>query len=141
MSNRYSYNVKTDSKGIASLPINHYLGNYTIQASISDSKYELASVTNSITVNTNKINITAKDINMTYRDGTSYEVQLVDGEGRAIQLSGQIINVTVKNKTYNIKTNASGIAKLAINLSAGNYYITSRYNNNVIINNITVNAQ
>ena len=135
------YDVKTDSKGIASLPINLYLGNYTIQASIYDSKYELANITNSITVNTDKINITAKDVNMTYRDGTSYEVQLVDEEGKVIQLSGQIVKITIKNKTYNIKTDARGIAKLAINLSAGNYSITSKYNNKVTINNITVNAQ
>jgi hypothetical protein len=78
---------------------------------------------------------------MTYKDGTSYEIRLVDTEGRPIQLSGQIIKVTIKNKTYGIKTNAMGIAKLAINLSAGNYSITSRYNNNVIVNNITVNSQ
>jgi len=135
------YTVKTDSNGTARLPINLYLGNYTIQATIYDSKYELANITNSITVNTDNLNITASDVNMTYRDGTSYEVQLVDSEGRPIQLSGQIIKVTIKNKTYGIKTNAMGIAKLAINLSAGNYSITSRYNNNVIVNNITVNSQ
>ena len=135
------YTVKTDSNGTASLAINLYLGNYTIQASISDSKYELVNITNSITVNTDNLNITASDVNMTYKDGTSYEIRLVDTEGRPIQLSGQIIKVTIKNKTYGIKTNAMGIAKLAINLSAGNYSITSRYNNNVIVNNITVNSQ
>ena len=134
------YNVKTDSNGTASLAINLYLGNYTIQASISDSKYELANITNSITVNTDNLNIAATDVNMTYMDGTSYDVQLVDAEGRPIQLSGQIIKLTVKNKTYDIKTNAMGIAKLAISLSAGNYSITSGYNNNVIVNNITVNS-
>ncbi|MBR3113743.1 MAG: carboxypeptidase regulatory-like domain-containing protein [Methanobrevibacter sp.] len=135
------YIVKANSKGIANLPINLYLGNYTIQASIFDSKYESANVTNHITVNTDKINITANDVNMTYRDGTSYEVQLVDDEGKVIQLSGQIVKITIENKTYNIKTDDRGIAKLAINLSAGKYSITSKYNNNVIINNITVNAQ
>ena len=104
------------------------------------SKYKSNSITNSINVNADNLNISASDVNMTYKDGTAYEVQLVDGEGCPVSLAGQIIKTTIKNKTYFIKTNSKGIAKLTINLNAGNYIVESIYNNITISNNITVNA-
>ena len=120
------------------MPINLRVGQYTITASFSDVNYQSVQITNTITVNL-KAFITASDINMTYKDGTSYDVQLVDSAGNPIAKSGEIVTITVNTKSYNIKTNVNGTAKLPINLRAGNYTISAQYNDETVTNTIIVN--
>ncbi len=133
-----SYNFKTDSNGVAELPINLPLGDYTITATVNDALYESDEITNAISVTTDGFSIVADDVNMTYKDGTAYEVQLVNGEGNPVALANQVVKITISGKSYNMKTNANGIASLPINLKAGNYVITAEYNGIEISNNITV---
>ena len=133
-----SYYVKTDSNGISKLPINLGKGEYTITASFGDNNYQYVETTNNIKVIL-KSSITANDINMTYRDGTSYDVQLVDDGGNPIALSGITVKITVCNKTYNVLTNVNGTAKLPINLWVGHYDISAQYGNAIVNNTITIN--
>ena len=134
-----NYNIKTDANGVASLAINLKPGSYSISAVVNDARYESETVTSAITVNTDALSIAAEDVNMTYQDGTAYEVQLVDSQGNPIALAGQIIKVTIKDKTYNRKTDDNGIATLPINLNAGTYTITAEYDGNEINNTIVIN--
>ena len=83
--------------------------------------------------------IVAHDINMTHKDGTSYDVQIVDENGNPFAFPDAIVNMTVNNKTYKIKTNASGTAVLPIKLPVGEYIIFAEYNGKTINNTITVN--
>ena len=136
--NGKDYNSKTDENGVAKLPINFGLGNYTITATVNDAIYGSNEINNSISVTTENLAIAASDVSMTYNDGTAYEVQLVDGKGNPVALANQIIKVTVKGKTYDRKTDANGVAKLPIKLSAGIYNITAEYNGIELTNNITV---
>lgn len=58
------------------------------------------------------------DIDMYYKDGTSFNVKLLD-DGKGV--AGESVNITINKKTYNFMTNKSGEAKLNINLNPGLY--------------------
>ena len=133
-----TYNIKTKSDGIAKLAIGLNKGVYNVTASFNNTYYRYVETTNTITV-TSRTSITAHDINMTYKDGTTYDVQLVDGNGNPIAQSGVYVKMTICNRTYNIKTDANGTAKLLINLAKGEYNIVAEYNGKSISNTIIVN--
>ena len=134
-----TYSIKTNSKGVASLPIGLKEGNYDISVKF-DGNYIYNSVeyNRTITVKPVEKSIVAEDVNMVYKDGTSYNVQLVDSKGNALAISNEIVKITILGKSYDIKTNANGIASLPINLRAGIYDISAEYNGKTISNTITV---
>ena len=136
-----SYSVKTDVNGVAKLPISLNVGEYGVNAIVVDSKYESEEISNSITIKEYDAAIVASDVEMTYKDGTSYEAQLIDGEGNAISVAGLVVKFTILNKSYNVKTDEKGIARLPINLNAGNYTIKAEYNGNEVVNNIVIKMQ
>ena len=133
-----TYNIKTNSDGIAKLPINLRVGEYIITAAFGDSCYDYVRVTNTISVNV-KASIKADDVNMTYKDGTSYDVQLIDDDGNSLAVPGVTVKFTIGSVSYNIKTDSNGVAKLPINLRPGNYTIAAQYVDKTIVNSIIVN--
>ena len=121
------YNIKTNEIGIASLPLNLNIGKHTISAKIEENDYnDEIEISNTIYVEKPNLSITAEDIHMTYKDGTSYNIQLTDEDGNSLELSNEIIKIYFKDKEYNRKTNAQGIASLPINLNAGKYLISAK---------------
>ena len=83
--------------------------------------------------------LSAKDINMKYRDGTKFEVKLVNGQGRPF--AGQKITFNINGVFYERITDAKGIARLNINLMAGEYIITSMYENGAALSNkVTISS-
>ena len=134
-----NYNVKTDASGVAKLPINMYIGNYTVTATLNDANYESEAVSNTITVKDYDAELVASDVNMTYKDGTAYEVQLTDGEGNNIAVANLVVKITIKGSTYKVKTDANGVAKLPINLYVGTYDISAEYNGKIVNNTIIIN--
>ncbi|WP_407454722.1 methyltransferase domain-containing protein [Methanobrevibacter sp.] len=133
------YNLKTDDQGIASLPINLNVGKYAISAKIegNDSDKEIK-IDNIINVEKPKMSITAEDINMTYKDGTNYNVQLINEEGNPLILAGEIIKIKVEGKEYNLKTNTQGIASLPIFFTPGTYEMAAEYNDKLIKSKLVV---
>ncbi|WP_295611982.1 Ig-like domain repeat protein [uncultured Methanobrevibacter sp.] len=124
------YERQTNESGIAKMNINLPSGNYVITA-----EYNGCTVSNKITV---LPVLSAKDITMKYRDGTKFVATLVDGQGKPY--AGQNVQFNINGVFYNRATDASGQAKLNINLLAGQYIITSSYNGANIANKVTVTA-
>ena len=133
------YKIKTDANGVAALPINVKIGEYTVKAVVDDDRYTSEEATNTVTVTDYEAALVANDINMTFQDGTSYDVQLATSEGTPISVANLVVKITILGKTYSIKTDSEGIAKLPINLRAGNYTVTAEYNGAEITNTIIVN--
>ena len=138
------YTTVTDANGVASLAINLRAGVYDVNATFEgDEIHEAAFTSASITVKQPAAVLTADDVVMNYRDGTSYDVTLTDPSGSPI--ANSIVKITVVGKTYNVKTNENGVASLPINLAAGTYDITARFEGNSqysdveIANTIVVN--
>ena len=130
-----TYTRLTNESGVAKITINLGAGTYPVTA-----QYGNTIVNNVVTVN-NKLSIEASDLNMTYKDGSAFEVQLVDDYGNPYALANEAVKITVAGKTYTRSTDENGIAKITINLGAGTYPVTAEYNNKTINNTITVNKK
>lgn len=122
------YTRTTNATGHAKLNINLEQGNYTITTYHKD-----CSQGNQITV---LPVLSADDLVMKYRDGSQFKAKLVDGQGKAY--AGQSIQFNIKGVFYTRTTGSDGIAKLNINLMAGEYIITSSYNGSNIANKIII---
>lgn len=119
-----TYYLTTDSTGKARIQIGLSAGNYTVVYG-----YESINKTGKITIKTPTI-LTADDLSQTEGDGKYFDVTLTDKNGNA--LVGETVVITISNangdsKTYNIKTDANGVARLQINLVAGSYGISYTY--------------
>jgi hypothetical protein len=122
-----SYTRTTDNNGIASLPINLAIGDYTVKYSISkDSKVNAKSAS---------VNINVKqrvDCTLTWKSGTSFKdssqtfkVLLRDMNGKAI--SGQTVKLTIKSKTYTATTASNGYATFKTAAPIGTYTVSVKF--------------
>ena len=126
------YTRVTDENGTASLGIRLNPKSYVITAYNPATGEERA---NNITV---LPRLTAQDLSMKYLDGSTFNATLVDGQGKA--LAGANITFNVNGVFYHKTTNANGVASLNIRLMAGEYIITSMYDNCWASNKITISA-
>lgn len=127
-----TYNVTTDSEGVARLNEKLAVGKYVV-TSINPVTGENASNNLTITVRIANNN----DLVMDYRDGSKFSVQLIGDDGKAAG-AGETVVFKVNGREYNVKTNANGIASLPINLVPKTYTITSTYKDSSVKNKITV---
>ena len=124
------YTRKTNESGVARLNINLPPNDYILTA-INPATGEMYS--NTIRV----LNVlSASDMSMTYRDGSKFNVTLLDGPG--IPYANQELTFNINGVFYTRTTNELGVASLNINLQAGNYIITSTYNGLSIANTIKI---
>ncbi|MDO5847935.1 MAG: hypothetical protein Q4P18_00155 [Methanobrevibacter sp.] len=130
------YDRVTDSNGVASLPINLAIGQYTITA-----KYGSEEVTTTVNVLQKQCNLVGNDLVKYFKNGTQYTVKLLDEDGNPAvgkTVSVTLVGQNMKSVTYNIRTDSNGIATLPINLVAGQYTITAKYESVSVTNKITV---
>ncbi|MBR0059564.1 MAG: hypothetical protein IJP99_09570 [Methanobrevibacter sp.] len=127
------YNRTTNENGTAQLNINLEPGEYILTATDP-----LTGLMMSYNITVLPI-LTASDMNMTYLDGSTFNVNLVDGQGKP--LSGASIEMNINGVFYYRSTNSSGIANLNIRLMPGEYIITCAYQGAVISNKITIVAK
>lgn len=127
--NGKTYKVKTDKNGYASYKITLKAKTYTITA-----EYKGFTVSNKITV---KPVLTAKNISKKKAKKIKFTAKLVNGKGKP--LKGKKITFKIKGKTYKVKTNKKGVAKLTLkNLKVGKYKITTKYGKSTIKNTIKI---
>ena len=124
------YNRVTNENGTARLNINLNPGEYILTA--LDPLTGLQMSYNITVLST----LEASDLDMKYKDGSTFNVSVVDGEGKA--LSGVNVTFNINGVFYNRTTDSEGIARLNINLMAGEYIITSEYDDLRISNTITI---
>ena len=122
------YTRTSDENGIVKLAINLRPGNYIIT-----SMYEGLSIGNTVKV---LPTLETSDLSMNYRDGSSFNVKTLDGEGNP--LANQNITFNVNGVFYHKTTGSDGIANLEINLMKGKYIITSYWEDYEIGNNIVI---
>ena len=124
------YNRLTNENGTAKLNINLNPGEYILTA------------TDPLTGLRMSYNITvlpvllANDLEMKYKDGSTFNTLVLNGEGNP--LANAKVTFNVNGVFYTRYSNSSGIAKLNINLMAGKYIITSEYDGMRISNTITI---
>ena len=131
-----TYTKTTDNSGIASLPINLDIGNYTIKYSVKkDSEVNAKSSSSNIIVKQRANSM------LTWKSGTSFtdssqtfNVLLTDLNGKAI--SGQTIKLTINSKTYTGTTASNGYASIKASTSLGSYSVSVNFagNNDYLAN-------
>ena len=113
--NDVEYKVNTSSAGKASIALNLNSGVYDVMAR-SLVIFQTATVTI-------KSTIEAKDVIKYYKNATQYFAKFVDGQGNPLKNTD--VKFNINGVEYTRKTNASGVAKLNINLNSGTYIITA----------------
>ena len=126
------YNRKISENGTAKLNINLPQGEYIITA-VNPENGEMH--TNNITV-LSSITDNA-DLVKYYKNDSQYVVTVLGADGNPVG-AGENVTFNINGVMYTRQTNASGQAKLNINLQPGNYTITAEYNGCKVSNNIEV---
>ncbi len=124
------YNRTTDENGTAKLNINLLPGEYILTAT---DPFTGLMMSYNITVLPTLI---AEDLEMKYKDGSTFNAMVLDGQGKP--LADADVTFNVNGVLYTRTSNSEGIAKLNINLMAGKYIITSMYDGMAIANTITI---
>lgn len=119
------YDKVTDLNGIASVVLNLSKGEYTVKFAFSgdDDTWPSSAIT-SVTVEEAKwTEITLGDMHINYRQGSSclFYVKLTTEGGYPVE--NQWVNINVNGKTYTVKTNKNGNAKVYLNLKKGKYKV------------------
>ena len=124
------YNRTTNENGTARLNINLIPGEYILTA--IDPLTGLMMSYNITVLPT----LNATDLEMTYKDGSKFNVTVLDGEGNP--LADAKVTFNINGVFYNRYTDSAGIAMLNITLMAGEYIITSEYDGFKISNTIII---
>ena len=120
------------NEGKARLNLNLEQGTYVITA-INPVNGEMAA--NNITVIPRIVN--NNDLVKYYRNGSQYYVSILGDDGKPVG-ANETVTFNINGVMYERKTNASGVARLNINLQPGEYVITAMYGGCNVANNITV---
>ena len=113
-----TYTVKTNMDGVASINLNLNPGTYDVVAQDPLTGFRLTTSFKVLST------INANNIKKVYGDGRKFTAKFLKSDGKA--LSNAYVNFKLNGKTYKVKTNADGVAKLSItNLKKGTHKITS----------------
>ena len=124
------YNRLTNENGTARLNINLNPGEYILTAIDPLTGLQMSYNITVLSI------LEAEDLEMKYKDGSTFNVTVLDGQGNP--LAGVSVTFNINGVLYTRTSDSEGIARLNINLMAGKYIITSEYENLRISNTITI---
>ncbi|MCI7291995.1 MAG: hypothetical protein MR504_07370 [Methanobrevibacter woesei] len=124
------YTRTTNADGVATLSINLNPGEYIATVQDPNTGLMMSALVTVLPT------VTADDLVMSFQDGSSYNVTVVDKQGKPV--AGVNVSMNINGIFYNRVTDENGIARLNINLNPGDYIITSYYGNATVSNKITV---
>ena len=75
---------------------------------------------------------------MSYKDGSKFEAKILDGKGKPY--AGQTVTFNINGVFYQKVTGDDGVARLSINLMAGEYIVTSSFNGLNAANKVTISG-
>ena len=124
------YNRITNENGTARLNINLPPGEYILTAIDPLTGLQMSYTITVLSV------LNATDLEKKYKDGSTFNATVLDGQGNP--LAGAAVTFNVNGIFYKKYTDPNGIAKLNINLPSGEYIITSEYDGLKVANTITI---
>lgn len=134
--NGVDYKRASDNNGFVSLAINLDSGDYLVKVSYNG---PFGSDSKEVNVKVSKT-IDGRDVVKMFRNATQFYAKFIDTSGNP--LANQAVTFNINGVFYTKNTNASGYAKLSINLRPGTYILTAYnpVNNEKKGFNITVKA-
>ena len=125
------YNRTTDENGTAKLNINLPPGEYILTATNTETGEKISNVIKVLSF------IESADLTKYFRNESQFVVRIHTADGGYVG-AGEEVKFNINGKIYTRTTNATGHAKLNINLGQGNYTITTYYKEYTQGNNIEV---
>ncbi|MCR5026471.1 MAG: hypothetical protein K6A34_03395 [Methanobrevibacter sp.] len=125
------YNRTTDANGAAKLNINLDAGEYILTATNTETGEMKSNIINVISL------IESSDLTKYYKNDSQFVVRIHTSDGGYVG-AGEEVTFNINGIFYTRTTNATGHAKLNINLGAGNYTVTTCYKDCGRSNNIVV---
>lgn len=126
--NNVFYNRTTDENGVASLNINLMPGTYDIYYSYSDvDALDYNWGFNTIVISKLPAYLSCKDLAFPYGENKEFTAVLTDASKNPLEGIAVIFNINYES--FTVFTDASGIAKLKIDLPVGYYDITTSIDN------------
>ena len=112
--------ITTNKNGIGHINLNFKSGTYNVKTTFDGtSKYEKAITQSTVII---KSTIKCGDFTKYYKNTNPYSATFYDAKGKV--LKNTQVTFQINSKTYSVKTDNKGIAKLNINLNPGKYTIT-----------------
>lgn len=119
--NGKTYEKTTDSKGKCFINLNLNSGTYTVLTSFAGTnKYNSQSIKSMVTI---KSTIKSSDFSKYYKNTASYYATFYNKKGNLLKNTN--VKFKLNSKTYSVKTNTKGVAKLSIDLKPNKYSITA----------------
>jgi transglutaminase-like putative cysteine protease len=116
--NGVAYTKKTNAKGVVSFTVNLKPGTYKVVAANPATGYSLTTTFKVLST------IEASDISKVYTDSRKFSAKFLKSNGKA--LANKYVKFRINGKTYKVKTDSKGVAKLSLKtLKKGTYKITS----------------
>lgn len=128
------YSVKSNKNGVGKININLKPGTYSI-TSINSKTSE--SIMKTITIT--PLILENNDLTKYYKNGKEFKVKIIDSNGKTAS-NGKQVSFTINGKTYTMKTDKNGYAKMAINLKPGQYTIKTTYDGCSLSNKILIKS-
>lgn len=135
--NGKEYDITTNDKGVASLPLNLNIGDYEIEYSLSNPNYVFSSNTNKILVVDSKqtsTQIIAKDMTEDENNLVNFTLTLTDCLNNGISYSEVTLEIVNSNgnsiKNITDVTDANGNAIFKFNLEYGKYTVKVNFKGN-----------
>ena len=128
--------TRTSENGEASIALNLISRNYTVKVDFDgNDEFKPQSINSTVEI---LPTIYAKDVLKVFKNGTHYYGLFLDGQGNP--LANTEVNFNINGVFYTRTTNASGWAKLNINLPEGKYILTAinPVTSEMRTNNVTV---
>lgn len=119
--NGETFTKTTDKNGKASINLNYKSGTYTVLSTCNgNSEFEKSSSKSTVTI---KSTIKCGDLTKYYKNTASYSATFYNQKGNL--LKNTQVKMKLNSKTYSIKTDSKGVAKLAVDLKPGKYSISN----------------
>lgn len=106
--------------------------NFNISSLTNGTGFDISSILNMF--GGNKLSANATDMTEVYSGPVTFKATILESD-KPVE-SGKDVIFTIDNKDYIARTDANGTASLEINLAAGEHYIFTQYNNEVLAKNI-----
>ena len=106
-------------------------GTFDVKVSFEGEGYKSSSATGKITVTKSEVKsttISAPDVTILEGEDSSVQITLSDVNGDGV--SNADVKLEVDGKTFTAKTNSAGIAVFTVNLAAGTYQATAKFEGN-----------
>ncbi|WP_296790491.1 hypothetical protein [uncultured Methanobrevibacter sp.] len=113
-----------NGKATLELPNIDY-GTYTIGLYLDNEEYYMASYSEDVVIEVVQTRMSAADLQTTEFSNEGYSIRLTENGNKA--LSNKKVTFTLNGKVYEVLTDSRGYAKLNINLTAGSYKITTKF--------------